>query len=128
VAKKARKKLEEDAEAGSFQFPEFDEHAFIEHENEQTIATGFALLLAVVLAAVSFGIDRGLAGFSQPTLQWLVPMAVSIGAIAFSPLILQRFRGDAPEYTRGDWASVILLEVFGWLGFWFLLSDVLGSH
>jgi hypothetical protein len=128
VAKKARKKLEEDAEVGSFQFPEFDERSFIAHEFEQTIATGFAVAIAVGLAALSFGIDRGLSAYSQPTLQWLVPLAVSIAVIAFSPLIVQRLRPNAPEYTRGDWASVILLEVFGWLGFWFLFTDVLGAH
>jgi hypothetical protein len=128
VAKKARKKLEEDAEISSFQFPEFDERTFIAHEFEQTIATGFAIVVAVGLAAVSFGIDRGLSGFSQPTLQWLVPLALSIALIAFSPLILQRLRTGAPEYTRGDWASVILLEIFGWLGFWFLFSNVFGPH
>jgi hypothetical protein len=128
MAKKARKKLEDDAEASSFQFPEFDEPAFMAHEFEQTIAMGFALVVAVALAAVSFALDRGLSGFSQPTLQWLVPLAVSIGVIAFSPLILRRLRTGAPEYTRGDWATVILLEVFGWLGFWFLISDVFGPH
>ncbi|MCI4354391.1 MAG: hypothetical protein L3K06_03395 [Thermoplasmata archaeon] len=124
MAKKARKKLEEDAAAGSFEFPEFDLGGFMQHEFEQTFATGFALLVAVVLAVVSFGIDRALSGFSQPTLQWVLPMAVSIAGIALSPFLVQRLRVGRPEYTRGDWASLILLEVFGWLGFWFLLSDV----
>ena len=128
MAKKARKKLEDDAEASSFQFPEFDEHQFIAHEFEQTVATGFAILVAVGAAVLSFGIDRGLSGFSQPTLQWVVPLAVAVALIAFSPFLLQRLRRSAPEYTRGDWATVILLEVFGWLGFWFLFSDVFGPH
>lgn len=128
MAKKARKKLEEDAEISSFQFPEFDERTFIAHEFEQTIATGFAVALAVGLAGLSFALDRGLSAYSQPTLQWLVPLAVSIVVIAISPLIILRLREGSPEYTRGDWASVILLEIFGWLGFWFLFSDVLGPH
>jgi hypothetical protein len=98
------------------------------HEWEQTIATGFALVVAVALAVVSWAIDRGLSGFSQPVLQGVVPVALAIGVIAFSPLILLRLRRGKPEYTRGDWASVILLELFGWLGFWFLISDVLGTH
>ena len=128
MAKKARKKLEEDAEIGSFQFPEFDVRTFIAHEFEQTIATGFAVVVAVALALLSVGIDRGLAPYSQPVLQGLVPFVISVIVIASSPLILGRLRRDAPEYTRGDWASVILLEIFGWLGFWFLFSDVFGTH
>jgi hypothetical protein len=128
LAKKARKKLEDDAEIASFQFPEFDERTFIAHEFEQTIATGFAIVIAVGLAALSFAIDRAFAPYSQPTLQWIVPLAVAAGVIAFSPLLIGRLRADAPEYTRGDWASVILLEIFGWLGFWFLFTDVAGLH
>jgi len=128
VAKKARKKLEDDADASNFEFPEFDEHTFILHENEQTFATAFALVVAVALAAVSFGIDRGLSGFSQPTLQGLLPVAIAIGFIAFSPLVWLRLHREHPDYTKGDWASVILLELFGWLGFWFLFSDVFGPH
>jgi hypothetical protein len=124
MAKKAQKKLEDDQATNFFEFPEFDVKGFIDHEFEQSYATAFALIFAVALAVVSFGIDRGLSGYSQPTLQWVLPLAISVGAIIFSPFFLQRLRSGAKSYTRGDWASVILLEVFGWLGFWFLLSDV----
>ena len=121
-----KKKLEDDA-ADAFEFPEFDEAGFIQHEFEQTYAIAFAIVVAVVLAVVSFAVDRGLAGYSQPTLEGLVPVALSIGTIIFSPFLLQRLRVPARDYTRGDWASVILVEGFGWLGFWFLLSNVFPS-
>ena len=45
--------------------------------------------------------------------------------LAGSPILIQRLRPKASEYTRGEWAGLILLEFFGWVGFWFLLSDVL---
>ena len=128
MAKKARKKLEEEAEAASFSFPEFDEEAFVRHEFEQTIAMGFAVAVSILLAVLSFGLDRGLSGVSPSTLQWVLPVVIALAVTAFSPFLLQRLRNGAPDYTRGDWATVILLEVFGWIGFWFLLSDVFPVH
>ncbi|MCI4353762.1 MAG: hypothetical protein L3K06_00160 [Thermoplasmata archaeon] len=123
MAKKARKRLEEEA-ASAFEFPEFDELAFIRHEFEQTYAMFYAVIVAVALGFASFGIDRALSGHSQPTLQGLLPPALAIGVIAFSPFLLQRLRASASEYTRGDWAGLIVLEIFLWLGLWFLLADV----
>jgi len=124
VAKKARKRLEEEAEANSFEFPVFDERAFISHEFEQTVATGFAVAFAVLLAVISFGLDRVLRSASQAALEGAVPALVSLALIIASPFLLRRLRTAASTYTRGDWASLILLELFGWLGFWFLLTDV----
>ena len=123
MAKKARKRLEEEA-ASAFEFPEFDELAFIRHEFEQTYAMFFAVIVAIALGVASFAVDRALAGYSQPALQGLVPPAFSIAVIAFSPILLQRIRPAASEYTRGDWAGLIVLEIFLWLGLWFLLADV----
>lgn len=127
MAKKARRRLEEDA-APPFEFPEFDEASFVRHEYEQTNAMFFSIVVAVGLAVLSLALDRLLAGVSPASLQGWVPAAVSLALIAISPLILLRLRNGAPDYTRGDWATVILLEVFGWLGFWFLLSDVFPAH
>jgi hypothetical protein len=121
MAKKARKKLEEAEEARSFEFPEFDETKFIEHEKEQTTATAVALGLAVLLGVVSFLIDRfaGTAGVVV-----YIPLGVGLLTVASSPFLFLRLRAAAEEYTKGDWATLILLQVFGWLGIWFLLTDV----
>jgi hypothetical protein len=124
VAKKVRKRLEEEAAENAFEFPEFDEGAFIRHEFEQTWAMAFAVVVAVALGVVSFVLDRALAGFSQPALQGLAPAALSLGVVGFSPFLLQRLRNGAKDYTRGDWAGLIVLEIFLWLGLWFLLADV----
>ncbi|MCI4327102.1 MAG: hypothetical protein L3K16_05640 [Thermoplasmata archaeon] len=117
MAKKARRKLDEDAEAG-FSFPEFDERKFLRHEYEQTFATGLAISFAIALGFVSWAIDR--AG-----LPLIVPVVIAIAAVVFSPYLFIRIRESAGEYTKGDWAGLILTEMFGWLGIWFLLLDVL---
>jgi hypothetical protein len=118
MAKKARRKLDEDAEADAFTFPEFDERKFLRHEYEQTAATGLAIGLAILLGFVSWAIDR-------VGLPLVVPVVVSVAVIVFSPYLFLRVRETAGEYTKGDWAGLILTETFGWLGVWFLLLDVL---
>jgi hypothetical protein len=117
VAKKARRKAEEEAE-NAFSFPEFDERKFLRHEYEQTTTTALAIGLAVLLGFVSWAIDR--AG-----LPLVIPVVVSVAVIVFSPYLFLRVRETASEYTKGDWAGLILTETFGWLGVWFLLLDVL---
>jgi len=118
MAKKARRKLEEEEEAHSFQFPEFDELKFILHELEQSWALAIAFILTVGLAVVSWALDRLASGLA------FVPFILGIGLIAFSPSLIQRLRPLAHEYTRGDWAGLIVIEVFGWLGLWFLFLSV----
>lgn len=88
---------------------------------EQTFATGFALAIAVLLGAVSFLIDKAIGGTSFGP---FVPIVVAIPVIVLTPWILQRLRSGKPEYTRGDWATVILMELFGWLGIWFVLTNL----
>src|SRR5580700_2380731 len=105
MAKKARRKLEEDAEANEFTFPEFDERKFLRHEYEQTVATGLAIATAIALGFVSWAIDR--AG-----LPLVIPVVVAIAAIVFSPFLFRRLRESAGEYTKGDWAGLILTEAF----------------
>jgi hypothetical protein len=125
VAKKARRKLEEETEESSFQFPEFDEGKFLAHEFEQTIATLLAVVLGLVLAVVAWAWDRYLAG-PLPVLL-VVPLILGIAVIAFSPFFVPRLRPAAADYTRGDWAGLIVIQLFGWLGLWFLLLNVLPS-
>ena len=117
MAKKARRKMEEDEEYSSFQFPAFDERKFFTHEFEQTTALAIALVLAVVSGLISYLIDRA----ASPL---VVPVVVGIALIAFSPFLVQRLRPLSRDYTKGDWAGLIVTEFFGWLGIWFLLLNV----
>jgi hypothetical protein len=118
MAKKAVRKLEEDDEYRNFEFPTFDEGKFLSHEFEQTYATVLAFVFALVIGVVSFAVSRtalgGLAGFGA-----------GIVLIVASPYLVQRLRPSSTEYTRGEWAALLLLEIFGWLGVWFLVTDLL---
>ncbi|HEV8049274.1 MAG TPA: hypothetical protein VGP88_01640 [Thermoplasmata archaeon] len=116
MAKKARRKAEEE-EANEFTFPEFDERGFLRHEYEQTFAMGLALVIAISLGVISWAIDSS-------GLPVVIPVIVAIAAIVFSPFLFLRVRESAGDYTKGDWAGLILMEAFGWLGIWFLLLDL----
>jgi hypothetical protein len=118
MAKKAKRKLDEDGAIKPFEFPEFDERKFLRHEYEQTFATGIAISIAVFLGVVSWAMDR-------VGLPLIVPVVFSIAFVVFSPYLYLRIRETATEYTKGDWAGLILTEAFGWLGIWFLILDVL---
>ncbi len=50
---------------------------------------------------------------------------MGLAVVIASPFLIRRLRASAGDYTKGDWAALILVEVFGWLGFWFVLSDVI---
>lgn len=118
MAKKVIRKLEEDDEYRNFEFPVFDEAKFLRHEFEQTYATVLAFAFAIVVALASFGVSLtpvgALAGFG-----------VGLVLIVATPYLVQRLRPSSSEYTRGEWAALLLLEIFGWLGVWFLLTDLL---
>ncbi|MCI4317914.1 MAG: hypothetical protein L3J96_05190 [Thermoplasmata archaeon] len=118
MAKKAKRKLEEDEANASFEFPEFDERKFIVHEFEQSWAIAIAFALSGLLGALSYLIDR-------VNLPLIFPVVVGVGLVALSPFLILRIRPLASEYTKGDWAGLILTEFFGWLGIWFLLLNVL---
>ncbi len=116
MAKKARKKLEEAAEP-PFQFPAFNLGEFLTHEFEMTTATTIALIVAVLLGLLSWAL--GVVG-----LPWFAPVAVSLAIVVAVPFVLTRLRDETKIYTKGDWASMFLMEIFGWLGFWFLFANV----
>lgn len=116
MAKKARRKVEEAAEP-PFEFPVFDSKAFLTHEFEMTTATTIALLVAVLLGLLSWSL--GVVG-----LPWFLPVVISIVAICAVPVILPRVHEQTKIYTKGDWASMFLMEIFGWLGFWFLFANL----
>lgn len=122
MAKKVKRKLEEDDEAKSFKFPEFDEQAFFEREFEQGRAVWLAIAFAVSFGVLAYvlswvfhliGIPQGLSA------------AVVLPLLILSPFVIRRLRPKAKSYARGDWASLLMLEIFGWLGIWFLLLNVL---
>ena len=117
MAKKAKKRLEEDEVYASFKFPDFDERKFIHHEFEQSWAIAIAFGFAVVLAAVCYSLDR-------MGLPLVVPALLGVLLLISSPFIVQRLRPLAHEYTKGDWAGILMTVFFGWLGFWFLFLDI----
>ena len=118
MAKKVRQKLDEDDPYHHFEFPVFDELKFLAHECEQTGATLVAFLLALVLGAASLGI-------TLVHLPSLLAVVVGLVVVGFTPWIVRRLRAGSDGYTRGEWAGLMLLELFGWLGFWFLLTDLI---
>lgn len=116
MAKKARRKVEEKAEP-PFEFPVFDAKGFLSHEFEMTTATTIALVVAVLLGLLSWSL--GVVG-----LPWYLPVVLALLVIAVMPVILPRVHEAAETYTKGDWASLFLMEIFGWLGFWFLFANL----
>jgi hypothetical protein len=116
MAKKARRKVAEAAEP-PFEFPVFDSKAFLTHEFEMTTATTIALVVAVLLGLLSWSL--GVVG-----LPWYLPVVLALVFIVAIPVILPRIHDAAATYTKGDWASVFLMEIFGWLGFWFLFANL----
>jgi hypothetical protein len=123
----AKKKKLEEEEAVGFEFPEFDEAAFITHETEQTYATAIALAIAILLAFTAFAIDalagRASVGGTDPLV--FVPPILGVAVIIASPFLIGWLRPASSDYTKGDWASLLLIEIFGWIGIWFVLTDVL---
>jgi hypothetical protein len=117
VAKKARKKLEEDA-APAFEFPEFDLAGFVWKEFELASATALAGVIALVLGLVAW-VLTAVAGLNG----WIV-FAVGILGLIGSVFLLQRARPYSHIYTKGDWAGLLALEFFAWLALWFLLLNI----
>lgn len=117
MAKKARRKIEEQEEAEAFHFPDFDERKFLSHEFEQSIATAVSLAFGVGLAAFSWGIDRaGLPG--------ALPWGLGFLGVVLAPFGVRRLRIRSGEYTKGDWAWLVLTVFFSWLGLWFLFLNL----
>ena len=116
MAKKA--KLKTGSDEHHFEFPVFDEGKFVVHELEQSRATIVALTLTVALGAASWAVDwlHGL---------WFIPILLGLAVLVFTPYIVQLVRPASADYTKGEWAGLIMLEFFGWMGLWFLLLDLL---
>lgn len=117
MAKKGRQKIEE-KESTAFEFPVFDETGFIRHELDLSWATVIALTFSVLLGvlgavAVHFG------------LPFTIPIVIGILGIAAIPSTVQSIRHSDEVYTKGDWAGILAVAFFVWLGVWFLLSGFL---
>jgi hypothetical protein len=116
MAKKVRRKLEEE-EAAAFEFPVFDEVAFVTKEFEMTYALAIACLFTVVLGVLGWVL-------SVMGLFWYIVFPVGLILLALSPFAIRRLRPRSSIYTKGDWAGLIALEFFGWLALWFVLQDL----
>lgn len=115
MAKKVRRKPEE-ADPG-FEFPEFDETAFVTKESELFVAMVLAAAIAFVLGVASWVLH-------QQGLGWYVAFAVGILGVVASPFVIARVRAKSHLYTKSDWAGLVALEFFGWLALWFVLLNV----
>jgi hypothetical protein len=116
MAKKARKKLEDDA-IPAFEFPVFDEAGFVWKEYELAAATALAGVIALGLGLMGWILTGlGLNGF--------IPLGLGIAAMAGSVWLIQAIRPNSSYYTKGDWAGLLALEFFGWFAIWFLLLNI----
>lgn len=124
MAKKVKKKVEEDEDYKAFSFPEFDVVGFIEHELEQTSATMLAVIMAVTVAIVSWRLS--LYGFSSglSTGLTVIDLVIGIGGAVMLPFLVLRLREKATDYRKGDWATLIAVYFFMWLGLWSLLLNL----
>ena len=123
MAKKVRTRPEE-TEEYRFEFPVFDERAFIAHELEMT----YGMLIAVVCAVFAGAFSAVVAWAGGTTLPVAVAAIVGLAVIVASPFVIRALRAAAREYTRGDWAGLIALQFFGWLGIWFLIGELITPH
>lgn len=116
MAKKVRRKLEEE-EAAAFEFPVFDETAFISKEFEMTTALAIAGAVTVGVGVLDWIMSvAGLNGF--------VPFFIGIGLIILSLMLIRQYRPKSSIYTKGDWAGLFALEFFGMLAIWFVLLNL----
>ena len=116
MAKKARKRLEEAAEP-AFEFPEFDEAGFVWKELELTAATWLSGVFLLIAGIVSWTL-------TTIGLPWFVPFPIGIVLIVLGMYLVRRLRTGSHAYTKGDWASLFMLEFFGWLALWFVLVNL----
>ncbi|HXQ48926.1 MAG TPA: hypothetical protein VN842_04015 [Thermoplasmata archaeon] len=119
MAKKARKKMEEDA-IPAFEFPPFDEAGFVWKEYELAAATGLAGLVALVLGLVTWAL-------TAVGLPWFLPLSLGFAGLVGSFFLIRGLRPNSGSYTKGDWAGLIALEFFGWVAIWFLLLNIAAS-
>ncbi|HEY1198897.1 MAG TPA: hypothetical protein VGG32_09280 [Thermoplasmata archaeon] len=116
MAKKVRRKPAEE-QAPAFEFPVFDEVAFVTKEFELTYALALAGGFTVLVGVLSWVL-------SVMGLLWYFVFPVGVLLIALIPFLVRRLRSRSWTYTKGDWAGLIALEFFGWLALWFVLQNL----
>ena len=114
MAKKVRRKPEEDEQ---FEFPVFDEGAFVAKETELGRAMILAVVVAIVLGVASWALTK----LGVP---WWGPLALGFVGLVLTPTVISRVRTQASSYTKGDWAGLVALTFFGWLALWFVLVNI----
>ena len=118
MAKKARRKLDEEAEEKAFDFPVFDEVAFADKEFGLTGAVALGGVVALVLGVFAWVC-------TSQGLGWYIPFPIALLLALLSPAYLGRWLPKSSAFTKGDWAGVIALEFFGFLAVWFVLVTAL---
>jgi hypothetical protein len=116
MAKKVRRKLEEE-QAPAFEFPVFDDVAYVTKEFELMGAMVMASSIAALLGILCWAL-------TVLALPWGVPFGLGLLGIIASPFLIRRMRVRSKLYTKGDWAGLLALQFFGWLALWFVLQNV----
>lgn len=118
MAKKVRGKPGTEEVDPPFEFPKFDDRAFLDHEYEITrgllIAAGISLLVGIV----SWAIDVA-------RLPWEIPPVLALFVLIFLYSIIRELHPRARIYTKGEWATMYAVVFFGWLASWFVLLDTI---
>ncbi len=117
MAKKVRRPPAQERVETAFEFPTFDEVAFIRKEFELTWGVAFAGLYAFVTGLLSWLLS--IAG-----IPWYGPVVVSLGLIATAPTVFERLNVRSESFTKGDWAGLFVVMLFGWLALWFLFTNL----
>ncbi|HYA57200.1 MAG TPA: hypothetical protein VEH57_01880 [Thermoplasmata archaeon] len=116
MAKKVRRKLEEEEEA-AFEFPVFDEVGFVSKEYELGVALALAAILMIAMGLVSWALW-------YEGVPWWGPLGLGFLILIASPFLIARVRRRSGAYTKGDWAALLTMEFFGWFALWFVLVNL----
>ena len=117
MAKKVRRRPDEETDEKAFEFPVFDEAAFAAKEFRLTAAVALASAVAVLLGALAWFC-------TSSHLPWYVPFPIAFLLILVSPWYLERLLTGAETFTKGDWAGLVFTEFFGFLAVWFVLVNL----
>ncbi len=117
MAKKVRPKGEATEEEPGFEFPVFDEGAYIAKEYEISRGMAIAGLLAVAVGMAAWaGTSAGL--------PWYVEVVFGFAALIAVYPVVHALHPRAHVFTGGDWAALFAVVFFGWLAIWFMLLNL----
>lgn len=123
MAKKAKQKLDEEEKAKAFKFPEFDVPAFLNYELEQTWAMLIALMFSIAMIIVAWRVTLYGLSIGQGGVYGGISLVLGIFVAVVMIDTIRRIRPKASEYRKGDWAMLIMLYLFLFLGIWALLLN-----